>query len=79
MQSALTVNAGGQGLSKPFGVVVDAAGDVFIPDPNNGRVVEILAGGGKQTTVGTGGGTVQGETPQNDPGSSIGLSYQFEY
>jgi translocation and assembly module TamB len=32
-----------------------------------------------QTTVGTGGGTVQGETPQNDPGSSIGLSYQFEY
>ena len=32
-----------------------------------------------QATVGTGGGTVQGETPQNDPGSSIGLSYQFEY
>jgi len=32
-----------------------------------------------QTAVGTGGGTVQGETPQNDPGSSIGLSYQFEY
>ncbi|HXR20786.1 MAG TPA: translocation/assembly module TamB domain-containing protein [Steroidobacteraceae bacterium] len=32
-----------------------------------------------QTTIGTGGGTVQGETPQNDPGSSIGLSYQFEY
>ncbi len=32
-----------------------------------------------QTAVGTGGGTVQGESPQNDPGSSIGLSYQFEY
>jgi translocation and assembly module TamB len=32
-----------------------------------------------QSAVGTGGGTVQGETPQNDPGSSIGLSYQFEY
>ncbi|HEY5020364.1 MAG TPA: translocation/assembly module TamB domain-containing protein, partial [Steroidobacteraceae bacterium] len=32
-----------------------------------------------QTTLGTGGGTVQGVTPQNDPGSSIGLSYQFEY
>jgi translocation and assembly module TamB len=32
-----------------------------------------------QTALGTGGGTVQGESPQNDPGSSIGLSYQFEY
>lgn len=32
-----------------------------------------------QTTLATGGGTIQGETPQNDPGSSIGLSYQFEY
>lgn len=32
-----------------------------------------------QTTLGTGGGTVQGVTPQNDPGSSVGLSYQFEY
>jgi translocation and assembly module TamB len=32
-----------------------------------------------QTTLGTGGGTVQGATPQNDPGSSIGLTYQFEY
>jgi translocation and assembly module TamB len=31
-----------------------------------------------QTTLGTG-GTVQGATPQNDPGSSVGLSYQFEY
>ncbi len=32
-----------------------------------------------QTTLGTGGGTAQGVTPQNDPGSSIGMSYQFEY
>jgi translocation and assembly module TamB len=31
-----------------------------------------------QTTLGTG-GTVQGATPQNDPGSSVGLTYQFEY
>ncbi len=31
-----------------------------------------------QATVGTG-GTAQGATPDNDPGSSIGLSYQFEY
>jgi translocation and assembly module TamB len=27
----------------------------------------------------TGGGTVQGATPDNDPGSTVGLSYQFEY
>jgi translocation and assembly module TamB len=32
-----------------------------------------------QTTLGTGGGNTQGATPDNDPGSSIGLSYQFEY
>jgi translocation and assembly module TamB len=32
-----------------------------------------------QTTLGTGGGSTQGATPQNDPGSSVGLSYQFEY
>ncbi len=27
----------------------------------------------------SGGGNVQGATPENDPGSSIGLSYQFDY
>lgn len=33
-----------------------------------------------QTTLSTGGGTVQGAaTPENDPGSSIGVSYQFHY
>jgi translocation and assembly module TamB len=31
------------------------------------------------TRIGTGGGTTQGTTPENDPGSSIGVSYQFEY
>lgn len=31
-----------------------------------------------QATLGAG-GTAQGATPDNDPGSSIGLSYQFEY
>jgi translocation and assembly module TamB len=30
------------------------------------------------SALGTGGST-QGATPQNDPGSSVGLSYQFEY
>ncbi len=32
-----------------------------------------------QTTLSTGGGTIQGATPQNDPGSSIGVTYQFQY
>jgi len=32
-----------------------------------------------QTRLGNGTATVQGTTPENDPGSSIGLSYQFEY
>jgi translocation and assembly module TamB len=27
----------------------------------------------------TGGGSVQGATPDNDPGSTIGLSYGFDY
>jgi translocation and assembly module TamB len=29
--------------------------------------------------LGSGGATAQGATPENDPGSSVGLSYQFEY
>jgi translocation and assembly module TamB len=32
-----------------------------------------------QTRFGNGTGSVVGTTPENDPGSSIGLSYQFEY
>jgi translocation and assembly module TamB len=32
-----------------------------------------------QATLGTNGGSVQGATPQNDPGSSAGFAYQFEY
>jgi translocation and assembly module TamB len=32
-----------------------------------------------QATLGSGGGSVQGATPQNDPGSSAGITYQFEY
>jgi YVTN family beta-propeller protein len=42
------------GLSDPYGVAVDAAGDVFIADTENNRVVEVPVGGGPQTTVGTG-------------------------
>jgi translocation and assembly module TamB len=32
-----------------------------------------------QTRLGNGTASVQGTTPENDPGSSIGLIYQFEY
>jgi translocation and assembly module TamB len=32
-----------------------------------------------QTRLGNGTASVQGTTPENDPGSSIGLTYQFEY
>jgi translocation and assembly module TamB len=32
-----------------------------------------------QTRLGNGTATTQGTTPENDPGSSIGLTYQFEY
>jgi translocation and assembly module TamB len=32
-----------------------------------------------QTRVGNGSTTTQGTTPENDPGSSVGLAYQFEY
>ena len=42
----------GSGLNGPYGVAVDGAGDVFIADTYNNRVVEVPAGGGAQTTVG---------------------------
>jgi translocation and assembly module TamB len=32
-----------------------------------------------QTKLGNGTASVQGTTPENDPGSSVGLIYQFEY
>lgn len=32
-----------------------------------------------QTRLGNGSATTQGMTPENDPGSSVGLTYQFEY
>src|SRR5208283_4419573 len=41
----------GSGLSTPYGVAVDGAGDVFIADTGNSRVVEVPAGGGAQTTL----------------------------
>ena len=42
------------GLGQVLGVAVDAAGNVFIADTYNARVVEVPAGGGPQATVGSG-------------------------
>jgi len=39
------------GLNGAAGVAVDGAGDVYITDQNNNRVVEVPAGGSPQTTV----------------------------
>jgi translocation and assembly module TamB len=32
-----------------------------------------------ESKLGTGGRPVTGVTPENDPGSSLGLTYRFEY
>jgi sugar lactone lactonase YvrE len=41
----------GAGFSSPQGVAVDKAGDIFIADTNNNRVVEISGGTGPQITL----------------------------
>jgi hypothetical protein len=42
------------GLNCARGVGLDGAGDVFIADSNNNRVIEVPVGGGAQLTVGSG-------------------------
>jgi translocation and assembly module TamB len=44
-----------------------------------GAVVDLTKHLKLQTRLGNGTASVQGTTPENDPGSSIGLTYQFEY
>ena len=42
------------GLDRPASIATDGAGNIYIADAANDRVVEVLAAGGGQTTVGTG-------------------------
>jgi sugar lactone lactonase YvrE len=44
----------GSGLNSPAAVAVDAAGNVYIADNGNGRVVKVPVGGGTQTTISSG-------------------------
>ena len=44
-----------------------------------GAVVDLTKHLKLQTRVGNGTATVVGTTPENDPGSSVGLQYQIEY
>jgi large repetitive protein len=53
-----TVPAGG--LNLPWGVAVDGAGDVFIADNHNNRVVKVSANGGAQTIPASGLNNPQG-------------------
>jgi hypothetical protein len=57
------------GLATPFSVAVDAAGNIFIADSGLGQVVKVPAGGGPQTTVGSG--------LQLPAGSTGGTSLQY--
>lgn len=41
------------GLSQPTGLALNAAGDLYIADSGNNRVVKVPAGGGGQSTVPT--------------------------
>jgi Bacterial Ig-like domain (group 3)/Divergent InlB B-repeat domain/Abnormal spindle-like microcephaly-assoc'd, ASPM-SPD-2-Hydin/NHL repeat len=51
LSSTCQVTVPAVGLNGAAGVAVDGAGDVFITDQDNNRVVEVPAGGGPQTTV----------------------------
>ena len=48
------------GLSIPWGVAVDGAGDLFVADSANSDVIEVPAGGGAQITLGSGLNSPQG-------------------
>ena len=56
--TAIAPTVNGEGLGPSWGVAVDGAGDLFVADEPNGRVVEVPVGGGAPTSIGP---TVGGE------------------
>jgi hypothetical protein len=66
-------------LSSPFGVAVDASGNLFVADSNNGRVVELPVNGGAQQVIATGLAQPSGiavDTSGHIYVSVIGATYQ---
>jgi sugar lactone lactonase YvrE len=54
------VTVGATGLKSPVGVAADLAGNVYIADSGNNRVVRFPVGGGQQTVLGSGLSAPQG-------------------
>jgi sugar lactone lactonase YvrE len=46
-----TATAGGEGLNSPNGIAVDTAGNLYIADTGNSRVVKVPIGGGAGTAI----------------------------
>jgi len=61
--TAMAPTANGTPMSRPTGIAMDAAGDIFIADILNSRVIEMLAGGGAAQVIAP---TVNG-IPLNNP------------
>ncbi len=60
-------------LNNPEGVAVDAAGNLFIADTNDNRIVEIKAAGTVSTLAGTGGTSAPGADGDGGPAISATL------
>lgn len=56
-------------LSRPLGLAVDAAGNLYIADSFNDRIVRVAAVGGGQTTVPTAGLLHPGDWPGRPAGT----------
>lgn len=59
-------------LNQPWSVTVDAAGNLYIADQNNGRIREVAAGSGVITTV-AGNGNSQGPLGDGGPATAASL------
>jgi translocation and assembly module TamB len=81
---ASTTNQQNQGYSVEAGRYVSSRVFVAVKQSTTGTSqlavdVDLTKHLKLQTRLGNGSTTTQGTTPENDPGSSIGLAYQFEY